>query len=91
MLIHRTIGAIFPAAAFAAPSTAPDGIELFCQGFDQRRIVRQDPVLEVAAVLAFRTHARPSQVRTAEVCLSSVRDDAFEVDTRTQYPFDPGP
>ena len=91
MLIHRTIGAIFPAAAFAAPGAAPDGIELFRQGFDQRRIIRQDSILKVAAVFALRTHARPSQIRTAKVSLSSIRDDALEMDARTQYPFDPGP
>ena len=64
---------------------------MFRQWFDQRRIIRQDSILEVAAVLALRAHARTSQVRTAEIGLFSIRDDAFEMDTRTQHPFDPGP
>ena len=91
MLIHRTIGAVIPPSAFAAPGTAPDGVELLGQGFDQSRIIRQDSILEVAAVLALRTHARTGQVRTSEVSPFPVRDDALEMDARTQYPFDPGP
>ena len=64
---------------------------MFRQGFDQRRIIGQDPVFEIAAVLALRPHARAGQIRAAEISLPAVGDDAFEMDARTQYPFDSGP
>lgn len=90
-LRQRTIRAERPAAAFAAMFAAPDGIELFRQRFDKGRIVGQDPVLEIAPRIALGPHTRAGQVRAAEVGPSAVGNDAFEVDTRTQYPFDPRP
>ena len=82
VLRQGTIGAIFPAAAFAAPGAAPDGVELFGQGFDQGGIIGQDAVLEIPAVFVLRAHARTGQVRTAEIRPFPVHNDALEMDAR---------
>ena len=88
---YRAIRTILSPAASAAPRAAADRIELFGQGFEQCRIVGQDPILEIAAVGVLRAHARAGQIRAAEISLPAVGDDAFEMDAGTQHPFDPGP
>ena len=91
LLLQGAIRTECPAAAFAAMFAAPDGIELFRQRFDKGRIVGQYPVLEIAPRLTLGSHASTGQIGAAEIGPLAVGNDAFEMDTRTQYPFDPGP
>ena len=70
------------AAAVAAEVAAPDRIELLDKRIDEGRIVGQDAVLEVALALRLRAHPRAGKVRRTEVRLTTIHDDALEMDTR---------
>ena len=64
-LLYHRIGAMFAAAAFAAKRPSPDGIELLDKRIDERGIIGEDAVFEVALALRLRTHARASEIGAA--------------------------
>ena len=62
----------------------PHGVELLHDGRDEGRVRGQQAGLEVAAVRAFRAHARAGQVGAARVRDPAVHDDRFEVHAGTE-------
>ena len=84
--LHHWVAAEVVTAAFAAEVTSPYGIELLGEWPDERGVVGQDAVLEIALLLRLRAHPRAGEIRRAEVRLHAVNDDAFEMDARTEHP-----
>ena len=59
-------------AAIAAKGPSPDGIEMLGERFDERGIVGQDAVLEVALAHGLRTHPRAGE---KEIRLRRAKED----------------
>ena len=70
------------AAAVAAEVAAPDGIELLDERIDESGVIGENAILEVALALRLRAHPRAGKVRRTEVRLTTIHDDALEMDTR---------
>ncbi len=84
-LYQGAIGTDFLALASDAALSPPDGVELFGQGRHQRRVVGQDSILEIPSVLVLCSQPRPCQVRTAEIRVLSIGDEAFEMNARAEH------
>ena len=65
---------------------SPNGIELFFQRCNERRVVRDNPVLEVALAFRLRAHPGTGQVRTVEPGECSVGKWATEVRKALRWP-----
>ena len=78
---------MFSPPAVAAKGPSPDGVELLNEGTDERGVVGEDTVLEVALPFRLCAHARASKIGAAEIRLDAIHDDALEMDARTEHPF----
>ena len=74
---------MFSAATIAAEVPPPDGIELLDERVNERWIVGEDTVLEVALAHGLCTHPRTGEICRAKVRFHTIYDDALEMDTRT--------
>ena len=84
-MLHHQIAAVVASAAIAAKGPTPDGVELLDERIDERGIVGENAVLEVALALGLRAHPSASEVCATEIRLDPIYDDALEMDTRVSF------
>src|SRR5436309_1223628 len=75
-------GADILAAAILAAAALPEKIELFGNGFDERRAVGAEADLEIALMGGFGTQAGAGEVGAAQVHVPGVDDDGLGVEAR---------